>query len=182
MCGILLHYCADKQLVEDGLIEFPEGTEFAGTTCTNESYIFNRIIPYIAARGPNYSSLRVSKAYQTSWFSSVLSLRQPFTKQSISVDDRYYLQFNGELYNKEISDDDNDSQYIASLLQNLTGDGDVIDVIRMLEGEYAYTCLLYTSDLGMRDSSLGGAKATSFKSDAGKDLGSMLTNISSINA
>ncbi|QID87059.1 hypothetical protein GRS66_009715 [Saccharomyces pastorianus] len=139
MCGILLHYCAEKQPVDDELIEYPEGTEFAGTTSMNESYIFNKIIPYIAARGPNYSSLRVSKSHQTSWFSSVLSLRQPFTKQSITVDDRYYLQFNGELYNKEISDGDNDSQYIASLLQDLAEDGDVIDVIRMLEGEYAYT-------------------------------------------
>ncbi|KQC41682.1 asparagine synthetase [Saccharomyces cerevisiae] len=103
MCGILLHYCPNNNHLNDELIEFPEGTEFGDTTCTNESSIFNKIIPYIAARGPNYSSLRAVKAYRISWFSSVLSLRQPFTKQSINVDDRYFLQFNGELYNKEIS-------------------------------------------------------------------------------
>ncbi|CAI4047573.1 putative asparagine synthase SKDI_13G0430 [Saccharomyces kudriavzevii IFO 1802] len=139
MCGILLHYCPHKQLSEDELTEFPEGTDFGKTTCVNESSIFNRIIPYIAARGPNYSSLRVIKAHQTRWFSSVLSLRRPFTKQSINVDDRYHLQFNGELYNKEISDWDNDSLYIASLLRNLEDGRNVVDVIRSLEGEYAYT-------------------------------------------
>lgn len=139
MCGILLHYCPNNNHLNDELIEFPEGTEFGDTTCTNESSIFNKIIPYIAARGPNYSSLRAVKAYRISWFSSVLSLRQPFTKQSINVDDRYFLQFNGELYNKEISQGDNDSLYIASMLQNLKEGMGVIDVIKSLEGEYAYT-------------------------------------------
>ncbi|AJS94950.1 hypothetical protein H822_YJM1444M00038 [Saccharomyces cerevisiae YJM1444] len=139
MCGILLHYCPNNNYLNDELIEFPEGTEFGDTTCTNESSIFNKIIPYIAARGPNYSYLRAVKAYRISWFSSVLSLRQPFTKQSINVDDRYFLQFNGELYNKEISQGDNDSLYIASMLQNLKEGMGVIDVIKSLEGEYAYT-------------------------------------------
>ncbi|CAI4035390.1 hypothetical protein SMKI_13G0380 [Saccharomyces mikatae IFO 1815] len=139
MCGILLHYCSNNDLLENDLIEFPEGTELGPTTCVNESSIFNKIIPYIAARGPNYSSLRTVRAYRTSWFSSVLSLREPFTKQSINVDDRYYLQFNGELYNKEVSHWGNDSLYIASLLKDLEDDGSVIDVIKSLEGEYAYT-------------------------------------------
>ncbi|CCF60822.1 hypothetical protein KAFR_0L02110 [Kazachstania africana CBS 2517] len=135
MCGILLHY--NPNIVhEDRFLEFNEDECISVDESNGTSEIFNAIIPHIANRGPNYSSLRLSEKYHTAWFSSVLALRLPFTKQSLCVEDRYVLQFNGELYNKEIKQDQNDTQFIASLLSSST---DVIHTLTQLDGEFAYT-------------------------------------------
>ncbi|CAL9731993.1 hypothetical protein MOUN0_M10374 [Monosporozyma unispora] len=140
MCGILLWF--DKKAgFGDRLEEFNEGdvleqrVEDALPMTYKSHYIGNRIIPLIANRGPNYSSLRSIQSCNTMWFSSILSLRQPFTTQSMCVGDRFILQFNGELYNEEIQF--NDTQYIASKLMEQPND--IYGIIRELEGEFAYT-------------------------------------------
>ncbi|EDO15276.1 hypothetical protein Kpol_455p7 [Vanderwaltozyma polyspora DSM 70294] len=138
MCGILLHYLGSLDGSRNDLIdevhEYDES--YSGDrVCSDGDGTFNEIIPYIVSRGPNYSSLRVNREHGISWFSSILSLRQPFTRQSIVVDERYVLQFNGELYNSEISG--NDTQYIVSLLKSC--DGDVVSLVRKLDGGFAYT-------------------------------------------
>lgn len=134
MCGILLHHGTNQELCNE-LLEFNEGFQGLKSGSSISSQIFDAIVPYIAARGPNFSSLRVSKDHCMSWFSSVLSLREPFTKQSVEVGDRYILQFNGELYNKEI--EHNDTSFVASLLES--DQMTVLDIVSLLEGEFAYT-------------------------------------------
>lgn len=138
MCGIFLLH--DKNAgFNDTLREFQEGelVDVNGLlpAAYRNSYFSTKIIPLVARRGPNYSSLRLSAACNTMWFSSVLSLRQPFTPQSISVGNRFILQFNGELYNAEIQF--NDTQYIVSKL--LAHPDDIVAIIRQWEGEFAFT-------------------------------------------
>lgn len=153
MCGILLHYTKHQNLCNE-LLEFEEGFQGLKSGCSSLSQTFNAIVPYIAARGPNFSSLRVSKEHCISWFSSVLSLREPFIRQSVEVGDRYILQFNGELYNEEIVD--NDTNFVASLLEK--DEISIVEVVASLEGEFAYTiydmheCKLYfgRDDIGKR--------------------------------
>lgn len=141
MCGIFLVH-DKKAAFNDTFHEFQEPLELNAVRKAlpakyRDSYISNKIIPLIANRGPNYSSLRVCESHQTLWFSSVLSLRHPFTPQSICVGDRFVLQFNGELYNRDIQH--NDTQWIVSNL--LSHPEDVISVVRKWEGEFAFTIL-----------------------------------------
>ncbi|AET41443.1 putative asparagine synthase Ecym_8155 [Eremothecium cymbalariae DBVPG len=135
MCGILLHYHPHLNGdIDDEYAEFDESALYnKKLSCNNSSAKFNKMIPYIVDRGPNFASVRTSKAHGITWFSSVLSLRRPLCKQSIKVHDRYILQYNGELYNDDISH--NDSQYIAGLLEKLPVDV----VLRRLYGEFAYS-------------------------------------------
>lgn len=134
MCGILLHYSTEQKFCDE-LLEFDEGSQGWKSRRSSSSQVFEAIVPYVAARGPNFSSLRASKEHCISWFSSVLSLREPFVRQSVEVGDRYILQFNGELYNTEILD--NDTSFFASLLEN--DKMNVFEVVSMLDGEFAYT-------------------------------------------
>lgn len=137
MCGILLHYApiqGAQQFFVDEHLESSGSTLKMGSE-SKTSEIFNQITPYIKARGPDYSSLRVLRDHCTAWFSSVLSLRDPFTSQSIDIDGRYILQFNGELYNTEVQH--NDTQFIVSKLQ--APNSDVFEVVQSLTGEFAYT-------------------------------------------
>ncbi|CCE62643.1 hypothetical protein TPHA_0C04950 [Tetrapisispora phaffii CBS 4417] len=138
MCGILLHYNPiNNGSLEDEIIEIPEGSDDL-KSCSDKSPIFNEIVPYIARRGPNYQMFRVFKSEQISWYSSILSLRKPFTKQSIEVNDRYILQFNGELYNNEIHGI-SDTTYFVNCLKTALDEKDIINILRTLEGEFAYT-------------------------------------------
>lgn len=137
MCGILLHHISDQSAADwltDEFIEFDE-EYIQSKQCSDTSTIFNSIVPYITARGPNYSSFRVSREHSTSWFSSLLSLREPCTIQSVNVNDRYILQFNGELYNSEIQH--NDTQFIVSQLE--LPNPEIPLIVKSLEGEFAYT-------------------------------------------
>ncbi|QLG71690.1 hypothetical protein HG535_0C00390 [Zygotorulaspora mrakii] len=137
MCGILLHFQPQLDasiLLKNELLEFTEHSD-SSQLCSDTSNIFNKIVPHVRARGPNYSSFRTSREHSTSWFSSVLSLREPFTTQSIEIHGRYVLQFNGELYNEEIKD--NDTRFIANLLH--LDDTGISEIIRSLDGEFAYT-------------------------------------------
>lgn len=146
MCGILLYNGLQTRL-EDKFLEFYEGDTIS-KPCDNQ--LVNHIVPYIAARGPNYSSYTALENFKTCWFSSVLSLRKPFTKQSVNIDNKFVLQFNGELYNNEILD--NDTQYITNLLNNiidtesksdhfddLQHSNNIINVLKKLDGEFAFT-------------------------------------------
>ena len=149
MCGILLYHGCDSQKVAsrtDEYIEFEENSDNEIKYISGNDTI-DSIIPYIARRGPNFSSYRFLKNYNTCWFSSVLSLRQPFTKQSINIKDRFILQFNGELYNEGIKEaHESDTQFIVNLLQNIIKDQDttitqqqLINILKKLDGEFAYT-------------------------------------------
>lgn len=136
MCGILFHY-NQNQALENGVLEFQETQVLdiikngLGSKIPNSSQIFNSLVPKICSRGPNYSSLLVENNNML-FFSSVLSLRSPFTKQPLESS-RYIIQFNGELYNNDI--DGNDTQYIMNLLDQKS----VIDTIHTLDGEFAFT-------------------------------------------
>ncbi|AMD21511.1 HER233Cp [Eremothecium sinecaudum] len=135
MCGILLHFNPNTENLEDEYVEVFE-PQLIGTSTissSNKSTIVHRLIPNITQRGPNFLSLRSKKEYGITWVSSVLSLRKPFTKQSVEANSRYIIQYNGELYGDEIVD--NDTKYITSLLQQNT----VEDVVRGLSGEFAYS-------------------------------------------
>lgn len=138
MCGILLHHAPHQSAGQLFVDEYVEDLTGGAAQKSTTSALFNSMRPYIRARGPNYSSLRVSNDHQTAWYSSVLSLRSPFTAQSVQVHgDRFILQFNGELYNQEIGLHDNDTQFIASKLES--PDCQPLQVIKSLSGEFAYT-------------------------------------------
>lgn len=101
------------------------------------------IIPEILARGPDYALYQeISHGdHKLQLLSSVLSLRQPFTKQPVIGQD-YILQFNGELYNEECLTT-NDTHYISEKLESkLLSSGSRQDafasVISLLDGEFAF--------------------------------------------
>lgn len=153
MCGILLYHAPGKEFSNE-FLEFDENFEGDKWRSSSSWSTFNSLIPYVAARGPNYSSLKFSQNHCMAWFSSVLSVRQPFTKQCVNVGDRYILQFNGELYNEEIQH--NDTSFIASLLEDESTD--IMNKICLFDGEFSYTiydmqtCKIYfgRDDIGKR--------------------------------
>ncbi|SCU83134.1 LANO_0B08416g1_1 [Lachancea nothofagi CBS 11611] len=136
MCGILFHYHGESFENDDLMSEFDE-MGLANRAYAHSAEIFGdlkALVPLIVDRGPNYASLRYSKDDRMSWFSSVLSLREPLTKQCIEIDGRFVLQYNGECYNSEIHH--NDTQWIVDQLhiyQNAP------TAIKHLSGEFAYT-------------------------------------------
>ncbi|SCU86192.1 LADA_0D12904g1_1 [Lachancea dasiensis] len=137
MCGIFLQYSGNTSDNNDDLFfEFDELASGHGPDIIAGKILGNEgsLLPLIADRGPNYASLKYSKEDHICWFSSVLSLREPLTKQSISVGTRFVLQYNGECYNKSIKN--NDTQWIVD---QLTICEDVPAVLRSLDGEFAYT-------------------------------------------
>lgn len=93
------------------------------------------LIPDILARGPDYACLQREVIYNSATltrFSTVLSLRAPFTKQPLSKG-HLSLQFNGEIYGEGIK---NDTHYFLESLR----DADLLpSLLNQLEGEYAYT-------------------------------------------
>ncbi|CEP60008.1 putative asparagine synthase LALA0_S01e00914g [Lachancea lanzarotensis] len=136
MCGILTHYYGSNAHVESFFTELSEEwlSRKELRSCRTELESLNNIIPLVMERGPNYASMRISNEDKMLWFSSVLSLREPLTKQSIIVEDRFVLQYNGECYNSSILQ--NDTQWIVDQLREHL---DVLHVIKSLEGEFAYT-------------------------------------------
>ncbi|SCV02011.1 LAME_0G19988g1_1 [Lachancea meyersii CBS 8951] len=136
MCGIFMHYNGDNASPKDYFAEFDEDqlSNMHYTNCTDQLGDLKSVIPLVVQRGPNYASLRVSEQDKMLWFSSILSLRDPLTKQSIDIQDRFVLQYNGECYNSSILH--NDTQWIVD---QLTQYSDVPRVIRLLSGEFAYT-------------------------------------------
>lgn len=100
------------------------------------------VLPKVLARGPDYAQFRefTSDGNHFQLLSSVLSLRQPFTRQPIDADD-LILQFNGELYN-EACIDGNDTAYILDLLKTALAESEsrqiaIMSVLSSLSGEFA---------------------------------------------
>lgn len=140
MCGILL------EIVRSGAPEGPGVTaEFSEEQIEeilqqkkdvklNCSATFSQLLPIVLERGPNYGrfqSFAAPNNARIDMFSSVLSLRAPFTAQPL-VSDRFIVQFNGELYNEEIAG--NDGEFILEKLLELN---DVEAAVRQLDGEFA---------------------------------------------
>lgn len=126
MCGILLQFQVNTK-VPDQSYSFKSTDEFQTGSF---SPIFDQLVPKIFNRGPDSSNVLVTD--NICFYSSVLSLRSPFTPQPIH-DDRFVIQFNGELYNEQIGG--NDTRYIRQLLSSNT----VEDTIHLLDGEFAFT-------------------------------------------
>lgn len=135
MCGILTFIAKNGKCIKQEFQEFNEPDLDGSISSINNASMFNQLIPYIVQRGPDYASLRSIPELNALLFSSVLSLRQPFTKQSVEVDGRYILQYNGELYNE--SEFSNDTCFIASLLREHS----VVETVCRLEGEFAYSVI-----------------------------------------
>lgn len=102
---------------------------------SNHEEIFDHLKPIIHKRGIDFDQCK--KRDQFNWYSSVLSLRQPLCEQPIeSHEFKYMIQFNGELYNDEISKGMNDVQFLNDLLQR--NEFNVIKTIKQLSGEFSY--------------------------------------------
>lgn len=98
---------------------------------------FDSLIPLIAARGPDYllyESFKVDGNHIKT-FSSILSLRQPFTSQPMKKD-RYIVQFNGELYNLQC-EFTNDTVFLVDLIM----EKGVHETLSGLNGEFAFTII-----------------------------------------
>lgn len=137
MCGILAYFGKSfGSTLTDEFQELYEKDLTGPIQSCNSNTLFNELIPYIGRRGPNYASLRSLSEINAMLFSSVLSLRTPFTKQSVMVQDRYLLQYNGELYNDDTVEncEHSDTEYISSLLEKHS----VEEVVRKCYGEFAY--------------------------------------------
>lgn len=125
MCGILFHYNLNKNLKSE---------EAFGT-----DKLFNSLVPVIRERGTDYEHYRVLSDGNIEVYSSVLSLRQPLAQQPL-YDDRFIIQFNGELYNDEILNEMNDVEFLHSKLLH-EFNGNIIKTIGILKGEFAYSIL-----------------------------------------
>lgn len=112
---------------------------------------FDHLIYATTSRGPDYINLTQFNhhGYEISMFSSVLSLRQPFTSQPIHNDD-LILQFNGELYNQQTLHS-NDTSFIFLLLQQNLKNCDrkqaIFTTLTSLSGEFAF--VLYDLQLNL---------------------------------
>lgn len=121
------------------------GTELQDEYNAETPDIFESLMIKIASRGPDYllylQFIDSSNSFQ--FFSSILSLRQPFYSQPIhNHNHNLILQFNGELYNLECLQS-NDTEFIMErLVYNISSsnrnDG-ILKTITDLNGEFAFT-------------------------------------------
>lgn len=109
----------------------------------DEPSTMGSVLPKILARGPDYAQYSElhHKENHLGFFSSVLSLRQPFTPQPIASHN-LVLQFNGELYGED-SLDINDTEYVftsllTALRSNLSREKAILAVLSSLDGEFAF--------------------------------------------
>jgi len=105
---------------------------------------FDDLMYTVSNRGPNYLNYtqfeQGGKYIQL--FTSILSLRQPFTKQPV-FGDEFVLQFNGELYNQECLET-NDTLFIMRMLHSNLGANrrdTILTTLRQLNGEWAITVI-----------------------------------------
>ena len=110
-------------------------------TKSKQDDVFESLVPLVARRGPNYVAYeqheKENLTIQT--FSSVLSLRSPFTPQPAHVLN-LLVQFNGELYNAECMLC-NDTEFLRELLkknmEKIGREKGILHTIETLEGEFA---------------------------------------------
>ncbi len=121
MCGILC------------LILNTTSKEDNDTDYLEQSY--DNLKPLVENRGPDFSNSKsiVDGNFSIEFFSSVLSLRAPFTPQPLINSNGSIFQFNGELYNDDIKG--NDTQYFYERIQQ---EG-ILKTLPLLKGEYAFT-------------------------------------------
>lgn len=153
MCGILFYhnssnkefnknlnenFIANLNYSSDVFYKFNDIEEYYEKQIFLRDSTLDHLAPFIACRGPSLCSFRRLKNIDACWFSAVLSLREPLCEQSVLIEGRYVLQFNGELYNDEIQD--NDTAFIVNLLKETdqTRAG-IIKIVKRLEGEFAFT-------------------------------------------
>lgn len=138
MCGIL--FVHSKHLNEnDDLLEFEENCTKKFDFFQGDLAFVNKLMQLIELRGPNYSSLRyLNKNF--AWYSSILSLRQPFIKQSCLINEKYILQYNGELYNDQCLDD-SDTSFIIQGLEKCNNELELLDFVKSWDGEFAFTIM-----------------------------------------
>lgn len=111
---------------------------------TSKSLV-DKIIPKVVARGPDYVQYREFTESETNFqlLSSVLSLRQPFSKQP-EIGSDFILQFNGELYNDgcmECNDVDYVMAEIKTAFASLSRESAILHVLSQLNGEFAFVLL-----------------------------------------
>jgi asparagine synthetase B (glutamine-hydrolysing) len=124
MCGILV------------VVEY--GCQNSG----NDFELKNELVDRINDRGPSWSDTHqvVLENCKITFVSSVLSLRRPFTKQPVVIDQGVF-QFNGELYNSDINGCD--TKYFLELIQKFGVPG----TLERLRGEYAF--VYYERETGL---------------------------------
>lgn len=132
---------------------------------------FDRLICAVANRGPNYLNCtqfeRNGKKIQL--FTSILSLRQPFTKQPV-FGDEFVLQFNGELYNQACLDG-NDTLLIMDMLHSNLGASrceTIMTTLRQLNGEWAITIVDFLENKVYFGRDLIGKRSLCYKKNNGE--------------
>lgn len=150
----MYHNEAENRAIADFSLEF-EGPESntveninASLEARNVPSVFIDESSYIVKRGPNYSGFESINSGKTLLLSSVLSLRSPFTKQPKKTK-RFVLQYNGELYNSDIGEENNDTKFIMDQLveignkntENRLVEEQIFRLIRTLKGEFAYNII-----------------------------------------
>ncbi|KAK6465593.1 glucosamine 6-phosphate synthetase [Scheffersomyces coipomensis] len=106
---------------------------------------FESLIYKVSNRGPDYLNYTQFQQHANDLisfqlFSSILSLRQPFTTQPIITSNhQFILQFNGELYNDECLLE-NDTQFIMDKLSQSPGSRreNIFNILNELKGEFAF--------------------------------------------
>lgn len=141
------HKPQNREMVEKIALEIASLNDGSvSDTCEDEQKGPHESLRAVLARGPDYAKY-LNFSFKENHFqllSSVLSLRQPFTKQPC-VHEEWILQFNGELYNSECLES-NDTTFIMDRLLNELSISKcrkqaVANVISGLEGEFAYVLL-----------------------------------------
>ncbi|KAH3677366.1 hypothetical protein OGATHE_000840 [Ogataea polymorpha] len=130
MCGILWHF---KNRIDR------QPTAQNGKCDLNDP-LFEQMVPLVCSRGldsTQYFKKEIAQGTITE-FSSVLSIRAPLTLQPM-IRGNFTLQYNGELYNQEI--ENNDLEFIYQTL--VKSNFDVVSTIGQLDGEFSY-CITNT--------------------------------------
>lgn len=175
-----------RELIQNEIEELSSVSGLPGRPGSSESVqpSLDTTLIDIMARGPDYARLvEYSGDNWSLWaLGSVLSLRQPFSKQPF-MDERYIFQFNGELYNDDCLDG-NDGEYAVERIRKAIEAAEdmeeaLVDLLGKFDGEFAFVLvdkhkgraffgkdhigkrsLLYSLDEGLTVASLLGHKST----------------------
>lgn len=131
----ILKRCENPQC----FVEFDETeiSQLSNTPLPHHSSLLSTVFPAILFRGPNaatFARIPIPNGY-FHLISSVLSLRQPFTRQPL-INGKWIFQFNGELYDDNFSG--NDSEYAFQKLQKAGKGKSLASALSELHGEFAF--------------------------------------------